>query len=632
MAKYFSFLLILIILAGCAVNKVSQEDALSQPNEQSAIYFSFAEAALQQKDFVAAIELYKKADQADSTNIFIKEKLLEIMTLISLFKLEYQDEIIKLGEKYYTRKLYSEKILSILAGTYKIQQNYKKAKKFFKLAIKKKPTARNQIAYYLFQKVHDPPADKKLLFKALEFPWKDKNLILNTAELIGEFDAEKSLEILEKAYERWDDEISFTPLLTTYEKVGKANKVLELLQQRLDEKKPVSAPLTTYLIGRYFTLKNYDKVIENKDICFQIGTNEILRFLFFAAFQKKDYELAVQAGEAIEQSQDLSEELKGSFYSYLVEIYIATEEDDKVVESLIKCDNIHIIRNLMLDYNYKEDEKLQVRFKTILDSFLVKTETKEVGAYLLAIFHTNLEEKEPALEYLSRISDDFLAENELLFEAAALYLQNGLDIEKACTLLEKLTDAELTSNEIIAGLLFRTQNDSIAYEMLKQEINRNSQPHITTFIRYSLLAERYGRIDSLVVYLEKGIEIFPDNADLLNTLGYLIAKHGLEDKYDLSEQLLIKALELEPESAMIWDSMAWLHFKKGFYKKALKAMEIPLKSKIEHSEIAYHLGEIFLKLNKKDRAEKYLKQAIELANDVDAVEISRKILEKYFKE
>ena len=72
MAKFFPFLLILIVLAGCAVNKVSQENALSLPNEQSAIYFSFAEAALQQKDFVAAIELYKKADHADSTNIFIK--------------------------------------------------------------------------------------------------------------------------------------------------------------------------------------------------------------------------------------------------------------------------------------------------------------------------------------------------------------------------------------------------------------------------------------------------------------------------------------------------------------------------------------------------------------------------------
>jgi tetratricopeptide (TPR) repeat protein len=630
MAKYFPFLLILIILAGCAVNNISQEDVLSQPNEQSAIYFSFAEAALQQKDFIAAIELYQKSDQADSTNIFIKEKLLEIMTLVSLFKPEYKDEIIKLGEDYYARKLYSEKILSILAETYKTQQNYKRAGKFFKLAIKQKPTARNQIAYYLFQKEHDPPADKKLLFKALEFPWKDNKLILNTAELIGEFDAEKSLEILEKAYKRWGDEASFTPLLTTYEKVGKADKILDLLQQRLDEKKPVSAPLTTYLIGRYFTLKNYDKVIENKDICFQIGTNEILRFLFFAAFQKEDYELAVRAGEVIEQSQDLGEELKGSFYSYLVEIYIATEEDDKVVESLIKCGNIHIIRNLMLDYNYKKDEKLQIRFKTILDSFLVKR--KETGYYLLAIFHTNLEEKEPALEYLTRISDEFLKENELLFEAAALYLQNGMNIEKARTLLEKLEDAELTPNEIIAGLLFRTQDDSIAYEMLKQEINRNPQPHITTFIRYSLLAEQYGKIDSLVVYLEKGIEIFPDNADLLNTLGYLIAKYGLEDKYDLSEKLLTIALELEPENAMIWDSMAWLHFKKGFFKKALKAMKIPLKSKIEHSEIAYHLGEIFLKLDKKEQAENYLKQAIELANDDDAVEISRKILEKNFKE
>ncbi len=106
----------------------------------------------------------------------------------------------------------------------------------------------------------------------------------------------------------------------------------------------------------------------------------------------------------------------------------------------------------------------------------------------------------------------------------------------------------------------------------------------------------------------------------------------MEQKYSYAETLLIKALDIDPENEMIWDSLAWLYFKMGETKKAMKAMKIPLTKKIENSEIAYHLGEIFLKLDKKEQAKKYLKQAIELANDDDAVEISRKILGKYFKE
>ena len=77
---------------------------------------------------------------------------------------------------------------------------------------------------------------------------------------------------------------------------------------------------------------------------------------------------------------------------------------------------------------------------------------------------------------------------------------------------------------------------------------------------------------------------------------------------------------------MIWDSLAWLYFRMGKYEEALSAMEKPLLEKIENSEIAYHLGEIYLKINQTDIAIKYLKLAVELDNDSDSVKLSQKIL------
>ena len=379
-------------------------------------------------------------------------------------------------------------------------------------------------------------------------------------------------------------------------------------------------------------MKQYDKVLENQELCFKVGKSQILKFLFFAAIQLEKFETGIKTGHAIEKAEDLTDEFKPSFYAYFAKLFFSTGENEKAVDYLTKANDVHIIRNLIYEYDFDKDEDIRKRILNLLSSLLEKTENKDLANFLLGIVHTRLEDNDIATEYMNEISDDFLEENDLLFIAASIYLQNSLDIKKAQSLLEKLEQEELTPNEIIAGLLFSTENDSISYFMLKTEIIENPEPHISTFIRYSILAERFNTIDSLIILLEKGVKLYPENADLLNGLGYLIAKHGVEEKYDHAETLLEKALILEPESIMIWDSMAWLYFMKGETKKAFKAMKLPLESEIEHSEIAYHLGEIFLKLNKEKKAKKYFKLAIELNNEDEAVELSRHILKEIFKE
>ena len=58
-------------------------------------------------------------------------------------------------------------------------------------------------------------------------------------------------------------------------------------------------------------------------------------------------------------------------------------------------------------------------------------------------------------------------------------------------------------------------------------------------------------------------------------------------------------------------------------------MEVPLSKKINNSEIAYHIGEIYLGLNKKKKAEFYFNLAVELNNEKQSVQLSKEILNKY---
>jgi len=72
-----------------------------------------------------------------------------------------------------------------------------------------------------------------------------------------------------------------------------------------------------------------------------------------------------------------------------------------------------------------------------------------------------------------------------------------------------------------------------------------------------------------------------------------------------------------------------LYFKQGKYDKALNAMRVPLSKEISHSEIAYHIGEIYLELNKQKKAKHYFNLAIELDNEKQSVRLSKEILNKY---
>ena len=130
----------------------------------------------------------------------------------------------------------------------------------------------------------------------------------------------------------------------------------------------------------------------------------------------------------------------------------------------------------------------------------------------------------------------------------------------------------------------------------------------------------------MIRILKKGIAEFPENADLMNALGYMIAKYELSDNYELAYDLLKKAVTIAPESEMIWDSLAWLYFKDGKLEDALNAMNVPLSKEIKNSEIAYHLGAIYLELGNKKNATKYLELAVQINDDEDSVDRSKLLL------
>lgn len=617
--KIILFFSVLVLLTGCAVNKEINETTENTPEKNirfanAANYYALAEAAVLQKEYLTAVGLFKRADEEDPDNIYVKEKLIELLSFLALYDAKFNSEVISIGKEFYKRKLYSSEILLFLAEAYRTEENYIEADKFYKLTLKDNPKAGYFISYYIFQKNFYPPADEKLLYKAVEMPEISREYMLTAAEFLSEVDVEKSTEIAEAAYIKYKDEYSLKMLLTVYEKSKNFVAIKQLLQRRIDESEILSNPLKTYLIRNYFFSAEYEKILANTEMCFSVNNNDILRYLFFAAIETQNYEVAISAGKAIEILGDLPEELVSPFNAYFGDAYYSAGLDDKAVKYFAMSTTYDVILELLRKYAGERDrmDKLAHNISELLED--------DPGNLIQGFSSYLQKDAKNAEQMLTKVSLDFLKVHNLVREVAITHLDNSGNIELATQLLEEVEDKSVSADQTIALFFYNSGEDKIAYKYFMNELEENPKPDLGIFVITSVIAERIDTSEQTLKILEKGLNLYPKSPDILNAYGYFVANNNIKEKYEEAEKHLSVALEQEPQNLMIKDSMAWLYFKIGRYEDALSAMEITSDTFVENSEIAYHLGEIYLKLKDKEKAGKYFQMAVELNNEEKSVQ------------
>ena len=79
--------------------------------------------------------------------------------------------------------------------------------------------------------------------------------------------------------------------------------------------------------------------------------------------------------------------------------------------------------------------------------------------------------------------------------------------------------------------------------------------------------------DGVVKTYETMVKKMSPSGNLYNQYAWYIYEEKMKNKYDRGIKLAKKAVELQPDAANIWDTLAWLQFEKGNKDKALKAMK-----------------------------------------------------------
>ena len=134
--------------------------------------------------------------------------------------------------------------------------------------------------------------------------------------------------------------------------------------------------------------------------------------------------------------------------------------------------------------------------------------------------------------------------------------------------------------------------ETLVNSMSEEELKANTQPLYFRGICY----ERKKQWSKAEADFKRVLAFEPDNADALNYLGYTWVDRGenLTEAFDM----IRKAVELEPNSGAITDSLGWAHYKLGQYQEAKKQLEDAVALSPSSATIIDHLGDVYWKLGR----------------------------------
>jgi tetratricopeptide (TPR) repeat protein len=132
------------------------------------------------------------------------------------------------------------------------------------------------------------------------------------------------------------------------------------------------------------------------------------------------------------------------------------------------------------------------------------------------------------------------------------------------------------------------------------------------YFNYGATAEQAGLYDKAADLLRKSIALDPANAaEACNYLGYMWADHNMN--LDEAETMIKRALEIDPNNASYLDSLGWVEFRKGEFDQALNNLLRAAKTAGHDDPVVFeHIGDAYLKLNRISEAVEFWQKALAL--------------------
>jgi tetratricopeptide (TPR) repeat protein len=428
-------------------------------------------------------------------------------------------------------------------------------------------------------------------------------------------DHKAAKQILEEALKKFPEDSFFAlNLITTYIHDDDIKKAKELLNKFLAFKNEKEKDIFYYIRARIeLAQQNKEKAIEDlkKAIDLKPNFDEAIDTLADIYEKEGEYTKEQELYESIlkkDPTNVMVLEKLGNLFSRLGLSYKASDVYKKLTELSQNNPNYR--------YQYAISLLQSMRYKraiSVLEPLYKENPKNKAVGYLYGLALEAAHKPNEALSvYKSLLQID--KQNPKLYERIASILIDEGKYNEAMPYIEKGLKLNPLSSKlyIFKAIITASHKHYIRAKLYAdQSIKLNPHDYRSYFIR-AMIEDKLHQIDKEIEDLKKAVALKPDDADMLNYLGYTMLLYNKD--VPKAMEYIKKAVSLSPKNPSYLDSLAYGYFLLKDYKKALSYAEEAYKLNQKDSVIMQHLGMIKLMLGDKKDAKELLLKALKLVD------------------
>lgn len=435
---------------------------------------------------------------------------------------------------------------------------------------------------------------------------------------------DEAVESFQKAIElNPEDVLGYSALLELQEDTNDLVAAIDIYQ-RMIEKRPNSALLHYQLGLTYARIKNNPLAIEELEKALKLDPRMIRAYYILSLLYIDENQL-LKAIQALEQYlQKKPEDMKA--WEVLLGAYARNGE-------MLKA--FHVSKKMLNSPETTPIQKLLITFFLIkygdipqAESLLPVSEYPLISKLLhaLALKLSNSADYKHELETMDDLSETIDTECNDFINAIWNNYGAGIVLGWFESQIEMLAKEQpsLALSLIWSRVLMSAEQEEKAITILEPLFNRFPK-HLWVNYYLAICYDKLKQFENTERHLKICIELDPENAELLNFLGYLYADKNVN--LTEAENLIRRALKIDPENPFYLDSLGWVYYRQGNAEKAIEYIRKAIyKMDNDDAVLRDHLGDAYLLKGDILRAISEWERAVVL--DPKNEEIKQKI-EKY---
>ncbi len=241
--------------------------------------------------------------------------------------------------------------------------------------------------------------------------------------------------------------------------------------------------------------------------------------------------------------------------------------------------------------------------KEIFENLLKKPDVAEdrVHFYLASVLE-ELGNLQDSVDHYLKVSEasDYFVESRL--QASYLLSEKIKNDELSLSTLEQAVRTKGDDADLIVALANQYEKKSQVAKGLDLLVKSNERFKDNEKLLFLLgvFQEKSGALDHSIATMKKVLVLNPNNPHALNHIGYSYTERNTN--LSEAEQLLIKAIQLAPDNGFILDSLGFLYYKMGKYKRASEFLEKANRLAPGQVVILEHLADTYKKLGREKDA------------------------------